>query len=162
MYHHLFRVCRLRKCRQYGGLNNSLGHISLESSRPPSFSEKLVQGCFCQWWSPSGVSWLHRKVSSSGSSYYICASDLISRSTLPVSPGFISSYAGLITARAFLGLLEGPVFPSMVLYLSGFYTRKELSLRYGSHGCHSSVDHPYIAHLESLYFSRQFQCVIKL
>ena len=32
--------------------------------------------------------------------------------------------------RAFLGLVEGPMFPGIVLYLSGFYTRKELSLRY--------------------------------
>ena len=35
------------------------------------------------------------------------------------------------------------MFPTIVLYLSSFYTRKELSLRYGSHDCHSSVDHPY-------------------
>ena len=75
--------------------------------------------------------------------------------------GCVSSYAGLVTARAFLGLLEGPVFPSIVLYLSGFYTRKELSLRYCSHDYYSSVDHPYIDRLESLYFSRQFRCVIK-
>ncbi|PPQ76146.1 hypothetical protein CVT26_011796 [Gymnopilus dilepis] len=43
--------------------------------------------------------------------------------------GVISSYRGLIVARAFLGLVEGPMFPGIVLYLSGFYTRKELSLR---------------------------------
>ncbi|KAL5488440.1 hypothetical protein ACEPAI_6558 [Sanghuangporus weigelae] len=43
--------------------------------------------------------------------------------------GTVSSYAGLVTVRAFLGLVEGPMFPGIVLYLSGFYTRKELSLR---------------------------------
>ena len=86
---------------------------------------------------------------------------MILSKVLPVSPGCVSSYAGLITARAFLGLLEGPVFPAIVLYLSGFYTRKELSLRYWSHDCHSSVDHPYIDHLELLYSSRQFRYVIK-
>ncbi|KAI0077646.1 MFS general substrate transporter [Panus rudis PR-1116 ss-1] len=43
--------------------------------------------------------------------------------------GTVSSYAGLVAARAFLGLVEGPMFPGIVLYLSGFYTRRELSLR---------------------------------
>ncbi|KAK7682361.1 hypothetical protein QCA50_014566 [Cerrena zonata] len=43
--------------------------------------------------------------------------------------GVVTSYAGLVTARAFLGLVEGPMFPGIVLYLSGFYTREELSLR---------------------------------
>ena len=43
--------------------------------------------------------------------------------------GLVKSYHGLIVARAFLGLVEGPMFPGIVLYLSGFYTRKELSFR---------------------------------
>lgn len=43
--------------------------------------------------------------------------------------GFITTYEGLIVARAFLGALEGPMFPGIVLYLSGFYTRSELSVR---------------------------------
>ena len=43
--------------------------------------------------------------------------------------GFVTSYEVLAMVRAFLGLLEGPMFPGIVLYLSGFYTRKELSLR---------------------------------
>ncbi|KIM78028.1 hypothetical protein PILCRDRAFT_76059 [Piloderma croceum F 1598] len=43
--------------------------------------------------------------------------------------GLVTSYEGLVTVRAFLGLVEGPMLPSIVLYLSGFYTRKELSLR---------------------------------
>lgn len=46
--------------------------------------------------------------------------------------GLVSSYAGLATVRFFLGLVEGPLYPAIVLYLSGFYTRKELSLRYVS------------------------------
>jgi hypothetical protein len=54
------------------------------------------------------------------------------------------SYAGLATVRAFLGLhvIEGPMFPGIVLYLSGFYTSKELSLRYVSCRTYSGVD-PY-------------------
>lgn len=48
---------------------------------------------------------------------------------MTIVPGVVSSYAGLVTARASLGLCEGPMFPGIVLYLSGFYTREELSLR---------------------------------
>ncbi|KAF9447485.1 MFS general substrate transporter [Macrolepiota fuliginosa MF-IS2] len=43
--------------------------------------------------------------------------------------GLVSSYAGLVVVRAVLGLVEGPMFPGIVLYLSGFYTRRDLSLR---------------------------------
>ncbi|KAF9447487.1 MFS general substrate transporter [Macrolepiota fuliginosa MF-IS2] len=43
--------------------------------------------------------------------------------------GLVSSYAGLATVRAILGLIEGPMLPGIVLYLSGFYTRRDLSLR---------------------------------
>ena len=44
--------------------------------------------------------------------------------------GAVKTYAGLAVVRTFLGLIEGPMFPGIVLYLSNFYTRKELSLRY--------------------------------
>ncbi|KAF5344904.1 hypothetical protein D9758_011548 [Tetrapyrgos nigripes] len=43
--------------------------------------------------------------------------------------GLVTSYAGLVVARAILGAIEGPMFPGIVLYLSGFYTQKELSIR---------------------------------
>ncbi|PAV20618.1 MFS general substrate transporter [Pyrrhoderma noxium] len=43
--------------------------------------------------------------------------------------GVVTTFQGLATVRAFLGLVEGPMFPGIVLYLSSFYTRKELSLR---------------------------------
>jgi len=43
--------------------------------------------------------------------------------------GFVKSYSGLIAARFFLGLVEGGMFPAIVLYLSYFYTRRELQLR---------------------------------
>ncbi|KZP07792.1 MFS general substrate transporter [Athelia psychrophila] len=43
--------------------------------------------------------------------------------------GFVTSFGGLVATRFFLGLVEGPMFPGIVLYLSGFYTRKELSMR---------------------------------
>lgn len=43
--------------------------------------------------------------------------------------GLVSSYGGLVAVRAILGLVEGPMFPGIVLYLSGFYTRRDLSLR---------------------------------
>ena len=47
--------------------------------------------------------------------------------------GLVTSFGGLVTVRFFLGAVEGPMFPGIVLYLSGFYTREELSLRYVSH-----------------------------
>jgi len=43
--------------------------------------------------------------------------------------GFVTSYVGLILVRVFLGLVEGPLTPGILLYLSSFYTRGELSLR---------------------------------
>ncbi|OAV87184.1 hypothetical protein PTTG_00653 [Puccinia triticina 1-1 BBBD Race 1] len=43
--------------------------------------------------------------------------------------GFVRNYSGLIAARFFLGLVEGGMFPAIVLYLSFFYTRRELQLR---------------------------------
>ncbi|TFK25155.1 MFS general substrate transporter [Coprinopsis marcescibilis] len=46
-----------------------------------------------------------------------------------IAHGFVTNYAGLIALRVVLGALEGPMFPGIVLYLSGFYTRKDLSLR---------------------------------
>lgn len=49
--------------------------------------------------------------------------------------GFVTSYEGLATSRAFLGLAEGSMFPCIVLYTSGFYTREELSLRYAENSC---------------------------
>jgi len=55
---------------------------------------------------------------------------LISMITFPVAPGFVATYAGLVTVRAFLGLVEGPLVPGITLILSSFYTRKELAFRY--------------------------------
>ncbi|TNY19409.1 major facilitator superfamily domain-containing protein [Rhodotorula diobovata] len=43
--------------------------------------------------------------------------------------GFVQSYGGLVAARLILGLLEGGLFPGLVLYLSMFYRRHELQTR---------------------------------
>ena len=56
--------------------------------------------------------------------------DHISMLTFTVAPGFVTTYGGLITLRAILGLVEGPLSPGIFLLLSSFYTRKELSFRY--------------------------------
>lgn len=43
----------------------------------------------------------------------------------------VTNFSGLIACRFFLGLLEGGLFPGIVLYLSGFYRRHELQMRIG-------------------------------
>ena len=45
--------------------------------------------------------------------------------------GAVQSYAGLIVCRLLLGLVEGGLFPGCVLYLTLFYTKRELALRVG-------------------------------
>ena len=62
--------------------------------------------------------------------------------------------------RILLGLVEGPLSPGIVLYLSGFYTRKELSLRYAAYRCYSGVDNAYIDHIELPYLLRGLRCVV--
>lgn len=41
----------------------------------------------------------------------------------------VHNFGGLVAARFFLGLCEGPLFPGMILYLSMFYRREELQKR---------------------------------
>ncbi|KAF8735594.1 hypothetical protein AX14_001843 [Amanita brunnescens Koide BX004] len=43
--------------------------------------------------------------------------------------GVVHNYQGLLACRFFLGLLEGGVFPGLVLYLSFFYPRQKLQWR---------------------------------
>ncbi|KAI0764538.1 MFS general substrate transporter [Trametes elegans] len=43
--------------------------------------------------------------------------------------GVVTSYAGLVVARLFLGLFEGGLLPAITLYLSSFYPRRLLQLR---------------------------------
>ncbi|TKA32120.1 hypothetical protein B0A50_01367 [Salinomyces thailandicus] len=45
--------------------------------------------------------------------------------------GVCQSYGGLIACRLFLGLVEGGLFPGCALYLTFFYTKRELALRIG-------------------------------
>ncbi|PNS21932.1 hypothetical protein CAC42_530 [Sphaceloma murrayae] len=45
--------------------------------------------------------------------------------------GITQSYAGLIVCRLLLGLLEGGLFPGLAIYLTIFYTKRELALRVG-------------------------------
>ncbi|KAL3496574.1 major facilitator superfamily domain-containing protein [Aspergillus germanicus] len=41
----------------------------------------------------------------------------------------VTSFSGFVACRFFLGMLEGGLFPGIVLYLSGFYQRHELQVR---------------------------------
>ncbi|KAL8721888.1 MAG: hypothetical protein Q9225_001524 [Loekoesia sp. 1 TL-2023] len=45
--------------------------------------------------------------------------------------GIAQSYAGLIICRLLLGLVEGGLFPGATVYLTLFYTKRELALRVG-------------------------------
>lgn len=45
--------------------------------------------------------------------------------------GVVQNYAGLIVCRLFLGAVEGGLFPGMAIYLTFFYTKRELALRIG-------------------------------
>ncbi|KAL8943064.1 MAG: hypothetical protein Q9211_001117 [Gyalolechia sp. 1 TL-2023] len=45
--------------------------------------------------------------------------------------GITQSYAGLIACRLLLGLVEGGLFPGAAVYLTLFYTKRELALRIG-------------------------------
>lgn len=45
--------------------------------------------------------------------------------------GLVQSYGSLIACRLLLGLVEGGLFPGMAIYLTLFYTKKELALRVG-------------------------------
>lgn len=41
----------------------------------------------------------------------------------------VHNFAGFVACRFFLGIMEGGLFPGIVLYLSGFYRRHELQVR---------------------------------
>lgn len=45
--------------------------------------------------------------------------------------GIVQSYGGLIACRLLLGAVEGGLFPGMAIYLTFFYTKRELALRIG-------------------------------
>ncbi|KAF1920552.1 high-affinity nicotinic acid transporter-like protein [Ampelomyces quisqualis] len=45
--------------------------------------------------------------------------------------GIVQSYGGLIACRLLLGAVEGGLFPGMAVYLTFFYTKRELALRIG-------------------------------
>lgn len=45
--------------------------------------------------------------------------------------GLVQSYGGLIAVRLILGALEAGLFPGMTIYLTLFYTKRELALRVG-------------------------------
>ncbi|KAI9685307.1 MAG: hypothetical protein M1822_004680 [Bathelium mastoideum] len=45
--------------------------------------------------------------------------------------GICQNYASLIACRLILGLLEGGLFPGLAIYLTLFYTKREIALRVG-------------------------------
>lgn len=68
--------------------------------------------------------------------------------------GTVKSYKGLVIIRVFLGLVEGPMFPGIILYLSNFYTRKELALRYVRRGRYLPIhSHIFSGYRISCFFA---------
>lgn len=45
--------------------------------------------------------------------------------------GVVQNFAGLVVCRFLLGIFEGGLFPGLTVYLTMFYTKKELALRIG-------------------------------
>lgn len=45
--------------------------------------------------------------------------------------GIVQNFGGLVACRLLLGLVEGGLFPGMAVYLTFFYTKRELALRIG-------------------------------
>ncbi|QIX00533.1 hypothetical protein AMS68_006050 [Peltaster fructicola] len=45
--------------------------------------------------------------------------------------GITQNYGGLVACRLLLGLVEGGLFPGLTIYLTFFYTKRELALRIG-------------------------------
>jgi len=55
------------------------------------------------------------------------------------SQGLVHNYSGLLACRFFLGLMEGGIFPGIILYLSFFYPRKRLQIRIAAFYASSSL-----------------------
>jgi MFS family permease len=43
--------------------------------------------------------------------------------------GIVQNFAGLVVCRLLMGLVEGGLFPGLTVYLTLFYTKKEIALR---------------------------------
>jgi MFS family permease len=56
-----------------------------------------------------------------------------------IGTAFVRSFAGLATARVFLGIAEGGTMPGLSFFLSTFYKREELLLRIGLYFCSASL-----------------------
>lgn len=64
----------------------------------------------------------------------VCGFGLISLCT-----AFVTSFGGLMAARAFLGVFEGGAMPGMAFFLSCFYKRNELLFRIGIYVSAASI-----------------------
>ena len=45
--------------------------------------------------------------------------------------GLVQGYSSLLACRLLLGLAEGPLFPCMIVYLTLFYTKGEMAVKFG-------------------------------
>ena len=51
--------------------------------------------------------------------------------TIATLTGIVQSYGGLLACRVLLGVVEAGLFPGLNVYLTMFYTRREIALRVG-------------------------------
>lgn len=54
---------------------------------------------------------------------------MLSWSIIVICMGFVHNFAGLLVARAFLGLAEGGLFPGVNYYITMWYGRHECAFR---------------------------------
>ncbi|KAK2668711.1 Major facilitator superfamily [Fusarium oxysporum f. sp. vasinfectum] len=72
--------------------------------------------------------------------FYLCflSAEMVTWSIIGICQGFVQDKQSFYATRALLGLIEGGFIPDALLYLSYFYTNRELPMRVGFFYCASN------------------------